>query len=70
MKKSSDFSETNGRVPLERVAQIDLRKGLRNLSEKYRARLDRENRLNIPSEQVWAELHRIREEIAENDYSD
>lgn len=55
---------------LERVAQINLRKGLHDLAEKYRARLAREDRLNIPPEEVWAELHRIREEIAAHDYPD
>jgi hypothetical protein len=55
---------------LEKVAQINFRKGLHDLSEKYRARLARENRLNIPSEEVWAELHRIREDIAAHDYPD
>ena len=53
---------------LEKIAQINLRKGLHDLSEKYRARLAREDRLNIPPEEVWAELHRIREEIAAHDY--
>lgn len=55
---------------LEKVAQINLRKGLHDLSEKYRARLACEDRLNIPPEEVWAELHRIREEIAAHDYPD
>ena len=55
---------------LEKVAQINLRKGLHDLSEKYRARLAREDRLNIPPEEVWAELHRIREEIAAHYYPD
>lgn len=53
---------------LEKVAQLNLQKGLLDLSEKYRARLAREHRLNISSEEVWAELHRIREEIAAHDY--
>ena len=57
-------------VLLEKVAQINFRKGLRDLAQKYRARLARENRLNIPTEEVWAELHRIREEIAAHDYPD
>jgi hypothetical protein len=55
---------------LERVAQINLQKGLHELSEKYRARLARENRLHIPPEEVWSELHRIRDEIATHDYPD
>lgn len=55
---------------LEKVAQINFRKGLHDLSDKYRARLAREGRLNIPAKEVWTELHRIREEIAAHDYPD
>ena len=55
-------------VLLEKVAQLNLQKGLSELAEKYRARLRSKGRLNIASEQVWAELHRIREEIARHDY--
>jgi hypothetical protein len=53
---------------LDKVAQLNIQKGLHELAEKYRARLAREGRLNIPPEKVWAELHRIREEIATHDY--
>ncbi len=54
---------------LDKVAQLNLQKGLHELAEKYRARLSRENRLDIKQEKVWAELHRIRDEIATHDYS-
>jgi hypothetical protein len=53
---------------IDKVAQLNLRKGWRDLAEKYRIRLTSEGRLNIPAEQVWAELHRIRTEIAARDY--
>jgi len=53
---------------LEKVAQLNPQKGLRELSEKYRARLAREGRWEVPAEEVWAELHRLREEIAKRDY--
>jgi hypothetical protein len=53
---------------LDRVAQLNFQKGLHDLAEKYCARLARQNQLNSPPEQVWIELHRIREQIAENDY--
>lgn len=53
---------------LEKVTQLNVQKGLHDLAEKYRARLAGKGRLNIPQEQVWAELHRIREEIAAHDY--
>ena len=56
------------RALIDKVAQLNFQKGLRELAEKYRNRLSSERRLNIPAEQVWAELHHIREEIAAHDY--
>jgi hypothetical protein len=53
---------------IDKVAQLNVQKGLRDLAEKYRSRLASESRLNVPAEQVWAELHRIRQEIAAHDY--
>jgi hypothetical protein len=53
---------------LGKVAQLNVQKGLHELAAKYRARLARERRLNLPQEEVWSELHRIREEIAVHDY--
>ncbi|HEV7473922.1 MAG TPA: hypothetical protein VGN90_07725 [Pyrinomonadaceae bacterium] len=58
------------RALLDKVAQINLRKGLHDLSEKYRERLARQGRLDIPPEEVWAELHHIRKEIAAHEYPD
>jgi hypothetical protein len=53
---------------LERVAQINLRRGLHDLAEKYRVRLTREDRLNSLPEKVRDELRRIREEIAVHEH--
>jgi hypothetical protein len=53
---------------LAKVAQLNFQKGLHDLAEKYRARLARGNQLNSPPEQIWIELQRIREEIAQHDY--
>jgi hypothetical protein len=53
---------------LDKVAQLNFQKGLHDLAEKFRARLAREAQLDAPSEQVWTELHRIRQQIAEHDY--
>jgi hypothetical protein len=53
---------------LNKVAQLNFQKGLHDLAEKYRARLAREGQLTSPTEQIWIELNRIREQIAENDY--
>jgi len=55
-------------VLLDRVAQINFQKGLADLAGKYRARLARKGRVDNAVEQVWEELHRIREEIAKRDY--
>jgi len=53
---------------LDKVAQLNFQKGLHDLADKYRARLARESQLEESSEQVMIELHRIREQIVENDY--
>ena len=53
---------------LERVAQLNFQKGLNSLAEKYRTRLARENQLQQSSELIWADLRRIREQIADHDY--
>ena len=63
-----DLTPSQQQALLERVAQLNLQKGLRDLAEKYRARLAHTGRLNISSGQLWAELHRVREEIATTDY--
>lgn len=55
-------------VLLDKVAQLNLNNGLDALARKYRARLALEDRLEIPADQIWAELHRIREKVAERDY--
>lgn len=64
-----DLTPSQQQALLERVAQLNLQKGLRELADKYRARLRERGQLDIPSDQVWAELHRLREEITTNDYS-
>ena len=50
---------------LDKVAQLNFQKGLADLSERYRARLAREDRLDIPVDEIWGELRRIRDEVAE-----
>jgi len=53
---------------LEKVAQLNFNRGLKELALKYRARLDSQKRLDISTDEVWAELHRIREKLAADDY--
>ena len=56
------------RALIDKVARLNFQKGLHDLAEKYRSRLASEGRLNIPADQVWAELHRTRQEITAHDY--
>lgn len=53
---------------IDKVAQLNFQKGLHDLSEKYRERLLAEHRLNIPVDEIWSDLHHLREEIADDDY--
>ena len=64
----TDLDASEQQALLDKVAQLNFQKGLHDLAEKYRARLARDNQLNSPPEQIWIELHRIREEIAAHDY--
>jgi len=64
----TDLDSSEQQALLDKVAQLNFQKGLHDLADKYRARLARESQLEESSEQVMIELHRIREQIAENDY--
>ena len=64
----TDLDPSAQQALLDKVAQLNFQKGLHDLADRYRARLARERQLELPSEQVWTELHRIREQIAEHDY--
>jgi hypothetical protein len=63
-----DLTPSQQQALLDKVAQLNLQRGLRELSEKYRMRLKNQGNLNTSPDEVWAELHRIREDIAGNDY--
>jgi hypothetical protein len=52
----------------EKVAELNFQRGLEALAQKYRARLAAENTLNQTADTVMAELKKLREEIAANDY--
>lgn len=67
-REITSLDPSEQRALIDKVAQLNFQKGLHDLAEKYRSRLASEGRLSIPAEQVWAELNRIREEIAEHDY--
>jgi hypothetical protein len=55
---------------IDKLADLSFQKGFADLSDRYRARLAREGRLDIPTEEVWEELRRIRKEVAERAYPD
>src|SRR5258708_39755373 len=44
--------------------QLEVREHFERLSEMYRARLDREERLNQSEEEIMEDLRRIREQVA------
>ncbi len=64
----TELDQSEQQALLDKVAHLNFQKGLHDLAEKYRARVARQGQLNTPSERVWAELHRIRVQIAEHDY--
>ena len=53
---------------LERVANLNFRRGLEMLSRKYRERLASAGKLNQKADEVMADLEQIREKIAANEY--
>jgi hypothetical protein len=55
---------------IDKLADLSFQKGFADLSDRYRARLAREGRLDMPAEEVWEELRRIRKEVAERAYPD
>ncbi len=63
-----ELEPSEQRVLLDKVAQLNFQKGLHDLAEKIRARLARQRQMDAPPEKVWAELHRIRQQIADHDY--
>lgn len=64
----TEMNPSEQQALLDKVAQLNFQKGLHDLAEKYRARLARDHQLYSPPEQIWIDLHRIREEIAKHDY--
>ena len=67
-RKITSLSSAEQQALIDKVAQINLQKGLHDLAERYRTRLAAEGLLDSNEEEIWAELHRIRQEIAEHDY--
>jgi hypothetical protein len=52
----------------EKVAELNVQRGLKDLSRMYRARLAAEGKLDQTADAVMAELKQLREDIAAHDY--
>jgi len=66
--KIASFDPVDQDALWEKVAALNVQRGLKNLSQKYRARLAAEGKLDQTADTVMAELKKLREEIAANDY--
>lgn len=53
---------------LEKVAELNFKRGLKTLSQKYRRRLAAKGKLAQKADEVMAELKQIREKIAVDEY--
>jgi len=53
---------------LQRLAELNYRRGLKSLSEKIQRRLEIEGKLHQSVEEMFAEMARIRESVAADDY--
>lgn len=53
---------------LEKVAELNYRRGLDELARKYRSRLAAEGKSDGTVDEIMAELKRSREEIAAHEY--
>ena len=53
---------------IEKVAQLNFRRGLHDLAHKYTSRLRTQQNKQQTTDEVWAELQRIREKLAADDY--
>lgn len=63
-------SESARLIELGLRTKQDVRRQWRELSESYRARLSREGKLEQSPEDVMEELRRIREQVADELYTD
>jgi hypothetical protein len=52
----------------EKVADLNFQDGLDDLSQKMRAQLEREGNPTQTTDEVMAELNKMREDITTNDY--
>jgi hypothetical protein len=67
-EKIATLDPSEQEILLEKVAELNFQRGLTALSQKYRERLAKEGKLDQKADEVMAELGRIREEVAADDY--
>ncbi|HEY3306602.1 MAG TPA: hypothetical protein VGL70_24030 [Candidatus Binatia bacterium] len=65
----ASLEEAEQKTLLERAAELSFRRGLLQLSEKYRKRLQQEGERDQTATQIMAKLKQLREEIAAREYS-
>jgi hypothetical protein len=65
----ASLEEAEQKTLLERAAELSFRRGLLQLSEKYRKRLQQEGEHDQTATQIMAKLKQLREEIAAREYS-
>ncbi len=53
---------------LQKLAELNYRRGLKELSEKIQNRLRAEGKLDQSVDEIFAELARVREAVAADDY--
>lgn len=53
---------------LRKLVDLNYQRGLKTLSEKIRKRLKAEGKLDQSVDEIFAEMARIREDVAANDY--
>ena len=53
---------------LQKLVDLNYRRGLKELSEKIRKRLKAQGKLNQSVDEIFAELKRTRETVAADDY--
>lgn len=64
----ASLDEPEQEALLERVAELNFKRGLNALSHRYQKRLENRGELNKKSEDILADLRSIREDIASREY--
>ena len=64
----ASLEEAEQKALLERAAELSLRRGLLQLSEKYRKRLHQQGEDDQTATQILVKLKQLREEIAAREY--